>query len=200
MNDVTQILERIEGGDTAAAEELLPVVYAELRRLAAYRMGHEAPGQTLQPTALVHEAWLRLAGQNGRRFRNRTHFFNAAGEAMRRILIDRARRRNCARHGGSLERVEPDDLLLVAPESDDRLLAVHDALDQLAAEDPVKADVVKLRFFVGLNDQEIAEALELSTRTVERHWAYAKAWLFRQLAVADPPNKNCVADQGSDSR
>src|SRR5688572_3348316 len=115
MNDVTQILERIECGDPAAAGELLPVVYAELRRLAAYRMGHEAPGQTLQPTALVHEAWLRLAGQHGRRFRNRTHFFNAAGEAMRRILIHRARRRKSARHGGSLERVEAEDLLLVAP-------------------------------------------------------------------------------------
>jgi RNA polymerase sigma factor (TIGR02999 family) len=181
VSDVSQLLERIEAGDTEAAQELLPVVYDELRRLAAHKMAHEAAGQTLQPTALVHEAWLRLAGQIGRRFRDRRHFFNAAAEAMRRILIDRARRRQSARHGGGQERLDADELALVAPESDERLLAVHDALDRLAAEDRVKAEVVKLKFFVGLSDREVAEALDLSLRTVERHWAYAKAWLFRQI-------------------
>jgi RNA polymerase sigma factor (TIGR02999 family) len=181
VSDATQILNRIEHDDTEVAHELLPLVYAELRRLAAYKMAREAPGQTLQPTALVHEAWLRLAGENHRRFRNRTHFFHAAGEAMRCILIDRARQRQCARHGGGLERLDAAELALLAPENDERLLAVNDALEQLATEDPLKADVVKLRFFVGLSDREVAQALSLSERTIERYWAYSKAWLIRHL-------------------
>jgi RNA polymerase sigma factor (TIGR02999 family) len=164
-----------------AARELSSIVYAELRKLAAYKMAQEAPGQTLQPTALVHEAWLRLVRKSDRTFQNRAHFFNAAGEAMRRILIERARRRQCIRHGGGQERVDMPDDHVAAPESDDRLLAVHDALEQLAVEDPVKARVVNLRFFVGLSDREVGEALGISERTVERYWAYSKAWLFRRL-------------------
>jgi len=185
MSELTRILDRIENGDANASHQLLPLVYEELRKLAAYKMAREAPGQTLQPTALVHEAWLRLVSESDRTFHNRTHFFNAAGEAMRRILIERARRRQCLRHGGGQERVGGTDLELAAPESDERLLAVHEALDQLAAEEPQKAEVVKLRFFVGLSDREVAETLGLSERTVERYWAYSKAWLFRQLDASD---------------
>ena len=181
MSDVTRILDAIQQGDPKAAEELLPLVYEELRKLAAHKMANEAAGHTLQPTALVHEAWLRLVGNQGQRWENRAHFFGAAAEAMRRILIEKARRRQRARHGGGQERVDLDELAIVAPESDERLLQVHEALDQLAAEDKVKADVVKLRFFVGLTDHEVAEALGLSERTVERHWAYAKPWLFRVI-------------------
>ena len=181
MSDVTRILDAIQQGDPKAAEELLPLVYEELRKLAAHKMANEAAGHTLQPTALVHEAWLRLVGNQGQRWENHAHFFGAAAEAMRRILIEKARRRQRARHGGGQERVDLDELAIVAPESDERLLQVQEALDQLAAEDKVKADVVKLRFFVGLTDHEVAEALGLSERTVERHWAYAKPWLFRVI-------------------
>jgi len=181
VSDVTRILDAIQQGDANAAEELLPLVYQELRKLAAHKMAQERPGQTLQPTALVHEAWLRLVGSENQRWENRAHFFSAAAEAMRRILIEKARRRQRARHGGGQERMDIDDVALVAPESDERLLQVHEALDQLTKEDTVKADVVKLRFFVGLTDQEVAEALGLSERTVERHWAYAKPWLFRVI-------------------
>jgi RNA polymerase sigma factor (TIGR02999 family) len=185
MSELTCILGRIENGDGNAAHQLLPLVYDELRKLAAYKMARESPGQTLQPTALVHEAWLRLVGETDRTFHNRTHLFNAAGEAMRRILIERARRRQCLRHGGGQERVDDADLELASSENDERLLAVHEALDQLAAEDPQKAEVVKLRFFVGLSDREVAETLGLSERTVERYWAYSKAWLFRQLDASE---------------
>jgi len=183
MSEVTHVLSCAQDGDANAVHELLPLVYDELRKLAAYKMAREAPGQTLQPTALVHEAWLRLVGETERTFHNRTHFFNAAGEAMRRILIERARRRQCVRHGGGQQRLNAAELELelIAPESDERLLAVNEALDQLAAEDPQKAEVVKLRFFVGMSDREVAETLGLSERTVERHWAYSKAWLFRRL-------------------
>ena len=167
--------------DPRAANELFPSIYDELRRLAAYKMAHEAPGQTLQPTALVHEAWLKLAGSGRDQFEGRAHFFAAAAEAMRRILIDRARHRLRARHGGDQERAALEGAELAAPQNDERLLEVHEALDQLAAEDPVKANVVKLRFFVGLSERETADVLGLSERTVERHWAYAKAWLFHAL-------------------
>jgi RNA polymerase sigma factor (TIGR02999 family) len=167
--------------DRGAADEQLPLIYEELRRLAAYKMASEAPGQTLQPTALVHEAWLKLSGGGRDRFGGRADFFAAAAEAMRRILIDRARHRLRARHGGGQERVDVEGAELAAPQSDERLLEVHEALDQLAAEDPVKANVVKLRFFVGLSDRETAEVLGVSERTVERHWAYAKAWLFQAI-------------------
>jgi RNA polymerase sigma factor (TIGR02999 family) len=164
-----------------AADELFPLIYEELRRLAASKMANEAPGQTLQPTALVHEAWLKLAGSGRDRFEGRAHFFAAAAEAMRRILIDRARHRLRARHGGGQERVALDGAELAAPQSDERLLEMHEALDQLAAENPVKANVVKLRFFVGLSERETADVLGVSERTVERHWAYAKAWLFQAI-------------------
>ena len=158
MNNATHLLDSIAQGDPKAAEELLPLVYQELRRIAACKMANEAPGQTLQPTALVHEAWLRLGGDQQPHWQNRAHFFAAAGEAMRRILIEKARRRQRVRHGGGQERVDIDDIEIAAPEDDERLLAVHDALDRLAQEDPAKADVVKLRFFVGLSDREVAGA------------------------------------------
>ena len=181
MSEVTRILERVQQGEAQAAEELLPLVYDELRKLAAHKMAHEPPGQTLQPTALVHEAWLRLGGSENQHWANRGHFFAVAAEAMRRILIERARRRQRVRHGGGQERVDVAEVEIAAPENDERLLEVHEALDQLAREDREKADVVKLRFFVGLTDREVAEVLGLSERTVERHWAYAKAWLFRTM-------------------
>jgi len=184
---VTRILEAIQAGRSQAAAELLPLVYDELRRIAAVKMAQERPGQTLQPTALVHEAWLRLGGDSQPAWQNRAHFFAAAGEAMRRILIEKARRRQRVRHGGGLERVELDDFDLAAPEADERLLQIHDALDRLADEDPVKADVVKFRFFVGLSDREVAEALGVSERTIERHWAYAKVWLWRAVRDREAP-------------
>jgi RNA polymerase sigma factor (TIGR02999 family) len=189
MSEVTIILKRIEGGDAPAAGQLLPLVYEELRRLAAHKMASEAPGQTLQPTALVHEAWLRLVGETERTFQNRTHFFNAASQAMRRILIERARRRQCIRHGGGQERMDADDLALAAPEKDELLLAVDESLDQLAVAEPTKAEVVRMRFFMGMSDREVAEVLGLSERTVERYWAYAKAWLFRHLSGHGPGPK-----------
>jgi len=181
VSDVTRVLEAAQNGDPGATGQLLPLVYDELRKLAAAKMAREKPGQTLQPTALVHEAWLRLVGSENQRWENRAHFFAAAAEAMRRILIEKARRRQRLRHGGGQERVDLDEIAIIAPESDERLLQVHEALDRLAAQDKVKADVVKLRFFVGLTDREVADALGLSERTVERHWAYAKPWLFRQI-------------------
>jgi RNA polymerase sigma factor (TIGR02999 family) len=181
MSDVTRILDRVQQGEPKAAEELLPLVYDELRRLAAAKMSLEIPGQTLQPTALVHEAWLKLAGAGREQFPGRSHFFAAAAEAMRRILIDRARYRLRARHGGGQERVPLDGINVASPQDDERLLEVHEALDRLAAEDSLKADVVKLRFFVGLSDAETAEVLGVSQRTVERHWAFAKAWLFEAI-------------------
>jgi RNA polymerase sigma factor (TIGR02999 family) len=181
MSDLAHILRNMDDGDANAAHQWLPCVYSELRRLAAFKMAQEAPGQTLQPTALVHEAWLRLVSRADRTFQNRTHFFNAAGEAMRRILIERARRRRSLRHGGGQQRVGVEGLEVAALEDDELLLAVNEALDQFAAEDPVKAAVVKLRFFAGLSDRQVGEALGLSERTVERYWAYSKSWLFRKL-------------------
>ena len=172
-----------EDGRKPRSEELLPLVYEELRRLAAWRLAQEQPGQTLQATALVHEAWLKLAGgEPERRWNDRTHFFAAAAEAMRRILVDNARRKRCARHGGELERVDLAAIQVAAPVPDeDEVLAVHEALDELAALDPRKAELVKLRFFVGLSVEEAAEVLGVSVPTVKRHWAYAKAWLYRQM-------------------
>lgn len=165
----------------AAAAELLPLLYTELRKLAAAKMARELPGQTLQPTALVHEAWLRLAGGEQQTWQNRAHFFAAAAEAMRRILIDNARRKRAQRHGGGQERVELPEDGIAAPTDDDQLLAVHEALDQLAAQDPRKAELVKLRYFVGLSVEESAELLGISAPTAKRDWAYAKAWLFNQI-------------------
>jgi RNA polymerase sigma factor (TIGR02999 family) len=163
-------------------EDWLPLVYEELRKLAAQKMAREAPGQTLQATALVHEAWLRLGGEHQPAWENRAHFFAAAAEAMRRILIDRARRRNADRHGGQARHVSLEDLELAAEADDDQLLAVHDALDRLAAHDAPKAELVKLRFFAGLTLPEAARVLGYSEPTAKRHWAYARAWLFREIS------------------
>jgi RNA polymerase sigma factor (TIGR02999 family) len=179
--ELTQVLEAAQRGDPQAAAQLLPLVYTELRRLAAAKMARELPGQTLQPTALVHEAWLRVSGPGHTNYQNRAHFFGAAAEAMRRILIDNARRKQAVRHGGGQARVDVAETDIAAPASDDQLLAIHEALDQLTAEDPAKAELVKLRFFVGLSVEEAAEVLGVSTPTVKRHWAYAKAWLYRQM-------------------
>ena len=183
VSDITLLLHRIEAGDPQAANELLPLVYEELRRMAAWKMAGEAPGRTLQPTALVHEAWLRLGGDAQPTWQNRAHFFAAAAEAMRRILIDRARSRQAARHGGGQERVNIDDLELAAVNAadDDQLLAVHEALDRLAVEHPRKAELVKLRFFVGLTIEEAAAALNVAAPTAKRDWTYARAWLFQEI-------------------
>jgi len=173
LSDVTHILDRVHWGDAQAAEELLPLVYDELRRLAAPRMAGETAGQTLHPTALVHEAWLRLVRTPNQARQNRAHFFRTAAECMRRILIDSARRKQQVRHGSGQQRVTMDDLELAQPDHSQRLLYVNEALDGLAAEDPVKVDIVKLRFFVGLENREIAELLGISERTVERAWRSA---------------------------
>ena len=181
MSDVTHILDRAQSGDPKAAEELLPLVYDELRRLAAARMANEAPGQTLQPTALVHEAWLRLTDSTRQEWRGREHFFSAAAEAMRRILVENARRKRRLRHGGGLVRVDVDAINLPIAQDDDKCLRVHEALDRLAETDPRKAEVVKLRVFAGLEVQEIATLFNTSEKTVQRDWTFAKAWLSREM-------------------
>jgi RNA polymerase sigma factor (TIGR02999 family) len=180
MNEVTQLLQAIDRGDAKSADELLPMVYEELRRLAASKMAREAPGQTLQPTALVHEAWLRLVGGTAPQFNGRAHFFGAAAEAMRRILIDRARRKAAQRHGGGQERVDVDEVEIAAPIRDEELLAVNEALDKFAALDAPKAELVKLRFFAGLTIEQAAAVLGISEPTANRWWAYARAWLFEE--------------------
>ena len=183
VSELTVILQQIDRGDPEAASQLLPLVYDELRRLAAQKMALEPPGQTLQATALVHEAWLRLGGDHQATWQNRAHFFAAAAEAMRRILIDNARRKKAARHGGGAERVTLDTngLELAAGLDDDQLLAVHEALDRLAGHDAVKAELVKLRFFIGLTIAEVAQVLNISEPTAKRYWAYARAWLYREM-------------------
>jgi RNA polymerase sigma factor (TIGR02999 family) len=178
---ITRLLEEMREGDAHAAEELLSHVYHELRRLAAWMMAHEAPGQTLQPTALVHEAWLRLGIGEGARFPCRAYFFAAAGEAMRRILVENARRKKRLKHGGNLERVDIENVELAAPLPDDDLLALDEALTRFAALEPRAADLVKLLFFVHLTQEQAATELGVSISTVERTWAFAKAWLFREI-------------------
>jgi RNA polymerase sigma factor (TIGR02999 family) len=180
VGDVTQILAAAQQGDPKAAEELLPLVYEELRKLAAAKMAGQPVGHTLQPTALVHEAWLRLAGPEAR-FEGRTHFFAAAAEAMRHILVDHARRKSAQRHGGGQQRVELDEARLAAPENDSQILAVNDALDKLALENKLGADLVKLRYFGGLTLAEAAQALGVSERTADNYWAHAKVWLVREI-------------------
>lgn len=182
MSDVTQLLNAIDAGDPKAADQLLPMVYEELRKLAAAKMAQEKSGQTLQATALVHEAWMRLVGANDQQaWNNRGHFFGAAAEAMRRILIDRARQKARVRHGGELERVDLDHVNLATEDNAETLLAMSDALEALARESPQKAEIVELRYFTGLDNQEIARALGISLSTVERSWAYARSWLHREL-------------------
>jgi len=181
VSELTVILQRMDQGDPRAADELLPLVYEELRQLAAQKMARENPGQTLQATALVHEAWLRLGGDDQPDWQNRAHFFAAAAEAMRRILIDNARRKNYLRHGGGAERVNLDGLDLAANMADEQLLALHEALSRLAEHNAQKAELVKLRFFAGLTNEQAARVLGVSEPTVKRHWAYARAWLFREM-------------------
>lgn len=181
-DDVTQVLERAEQGDPKAAEELLPLVYEELRSLASARIAQERPGQTLQATALVHEAWLRLVGPaDAKAWNGRGHFFGAAAEAMRRILVDRARHKARVRHGGGLEQVNLDQVTMATEDSDGTVLAIHEALEKLALESPQKAEIVKLRYFTGLEHAEIAAVLGISEATVRRHWAYARSWLYAEL-------------------
>lgn len=182
VNNFTQILQSIEHGNPNAAEKLLPLVYEELRRLAAQRMSRESSDHTLQPTALVHEAWLKLAGGDDVHWNGRAHFFGAAAEAMRRILIDRARRKGAQRHGAGRQRIDLDDAQIANPVADEKLLAVNDALDELATHDPAKAELVKLRYFAGLTIDEAAKVLDISEATAKRHWIFAKAWLHRQIA------------------
>jgi RNA polymerase sigma factor (TIGR02999 family) len=177
--DITLLLDALRHGAPDAAGALLAQVYAELRQLARAKMAREQPGHTLQPTALVHEAWLKLGDQ---RFENRAHFFGAAAEAMRRILIERARRKLAARHGAGAEHVDADEIEIAAPTpKDDELLAVHEALDALAAHDPRKAELVKLRYFAGLTIEEAADVLGISAPTAKRDWTYARAWLHREI-------------------
>ena len=182
MSEVTRILSTIEEGDPSAAEQLLPLVYDELRTLAAHKLAQEKPGQTLQATALVHEAYVRLLGPGPERhWSGRGHFFAAAAEAMRRILIDNARKKRRPKHGGDRQRVDLDEALSVADPRDD-LLALDEALDRLAAEEPIKAELVKLRYFAGLSLEEAALCLNLSPASAKRYWTVARAWLFAALS------------------
>ena len=184
MSDVTRILTAIEQGDVHATEELLPVVYHELRRLAAHKMSNEPAGHTLQPTALVHEAWLKLVASPAQSWQNRAHFFGAAAEAMRRILIARARRKHAQRRGAGAAHLDLDELEIASPVPEDQLLALNEALDRFAALEPQQAELVKLRYFVGLKIEEAAEVLGISPATAKRWWAYARAWLFDAIKAA----------------
>ncbi len=179
--EITRLLEEIRAGAPNASEALLSQVYHELRALAACKMANELPGQTLQPTALVHEAWLRLGGAQGLHCPNRAYFFAAAGEAMRRILVENARRKKRLKRGGNLERVDVANVDLVAPLPDDDLLALDEALTRLAESEPRAAELVKLRFFIGLTQEQAAKELGISVATAERRWAFARAWLFREI-------------------
>ncbi|MEY2396171.1 MAG: hypothetical protein QOF94_2516 [Acidobacteriaceae bacterium] len=189
MSDLTHLLNARQNGDPAAAEELLRLVYDELRKVAASKMAKEAPGHTLQPTALVHEAWLRLVGNAAPRWDGRAHFFAAAAEAMRRILIESARRKRALRHGGTLQRVDLEEAEVVAPSTEDELWAVNDALEKLSAEDPQLAELVKLRFFVGLTNKETAGVLGIAEPTAERWWAFSRAWLREEIRPSKEPRK-----------
>lgn len=182
MSQISQVLSAIDQGDPHAADQLLPLVYDELRKLAAFNLAREKPGQTLQATALVHEAYMRLVGQdNAQHWDNRGHFFAAAAEAMRRILVENARRKRSIKHGGEMARHELDGLELSSPQIDADLLALDEALNQLAEKDPVKAQLVKFRHFAGLTIEEAAQALGISVTTANRYWAYARAWLHQQV-------------------
>ena len=184
MSEVTRILNAIQQGNPEAAGELLPLVYEELRRLAAYKMAGEASGHTLQPTALVHEAWLRLGGANQQSWENRAHFFSAAAEAMRRILVDHARKKQSLKRGAGVEHEELNESVLALTAPADELLAVHEALDKLAQEDAPAAELVKLRYFVGMTMEEAAAALGLAPRSAERLWTFARVWLRREIRAS----------------
>ena len=181
MEPNPEILPKLEKSDSQTPEDLLPKLYDELRRLAASRLANESPGQTLQPTALVHEAWLRLGGGEGQKWQNRAHFFAAAAEAMRRILIENARRKRALRHGGGQQRLDIHEIEIPGAVEDDELLEVHEALDQFAAQDERKAELVKLRFFVGLTIEETAEVMGISVPTAKRWWNYGRAWLRAEI-------------------
>jgi RNA polymerase sigma factor (TIGR02999 family) len=185
MNEVTHLLNAIARGDPHAAGQLLPLVYEELRRLAARKLAQERPGQTLSATALVHEAYLRLAGDAARDWDSRGHIFTAAAEAMRRILVESARRKQRRKHGGGLQRVPLDDIAAPAGPPSDDLLALNEALTRLAQEDPLKARLVELRFFAGLSVEDAARCLGISRATADRHWAYARAWLYDRVRAAE---------------
>jgi RNA polymerase sigma factor (TIGR02999 family) len=189
MSDVTQILSSIERGDPTAAEQLLPLVYNELRNLATQKLAHEKPGQTLQATALVHEAYLRLVGGGAAPFgwNSRGHFFGAAAEAMRRILVENARRKRAVKHAGERVRVSLEGLDLADESPPEQLLALDEALTRLAAQDPQKAELVKLRFFTGLSIEATAQALEISPATAKRWWTFSRAWLLREVEASEPP-------------
>ena len=186
MSDVTEILARAQAGDSKAAHQLLPLVYDELRKLAAHRLAGERAGYTLQPTALVHEVWLKISGDEKRGWTGREHFFAAAAEAMRRILVDRARRRLAAKRGAGAACLDADELDIPAPAPDDQLLGVSDALEKFALQDPRKAELVKLRYFVGLTFEEAAEALGIAVPTAKEWWAYSRAWLRVEIAGSTP--------------
>jgi RNA polymerase sigma factor (TIGR02999 family) len=183
MTDVTRILTAIEQGDIKAADKLLPLVYEELRRLAAHKMSHESPGQTLQATALVHEAYIRLVGEEAQNWGSSTHFFSAAAEAMRRILVDNARRKQRLKRGGGRQKLGLEDAEITIEGYSDDLIALDEALAKLASTDKVKADLVKLRYFAGLTLGQTANILGLSQTTPKRHWTYARAWLYRQITA-----------------
>jgi RNA polymerase sigma factor (TIGR02999 family) len=180
--EITQVLQAIGRDEGGAAEKLLPLVYSELRRLAGARMAHEMSGHTLQPTALVHEAWLRLVKDEDRTWQNRGHFFGAAAEAMRRILIERARHKSRIKRGGGQVRLDIEDLELAETTPDDKILLVDEALARLKVEDPELERIVVMKFFGGLSNEEVAESLGLAKRTLDRQWAYARAWLFRRIS------------------
>ncbi len=185
MADVTHILNTIEQGDPKAAEELLPLVYEELRILAAQKLSHEPPGQTLQATALVHEVYIRLVEAKDQNWNSRNYFFKAAAEAMRRILVENARRKKSLKYGGSRQKINLDSLVVSGKETSDELITLDEALEKLAVEDPVKADLVKIRFFAGLSIDQAAEILGISRATAIRHWSFARAWLFDQMKKGD---------------
>ena len=185
MSDVTRILNAIEQGDAKAVDELLPLVYEELRLLAAQKMSQELPGQTLQATALVHEAYLRLVGVEAQNWDSRGHFFAAAAEAMRRILVDKARRKLSMRHGGNHKKLDLSDVFLAIEDPKDDILAVNEALDKLANEDPKLAEVIKLRYFGGLTLNQIAAIMGIGHRTVDRYWALGRAWLFQEISQVE---------------
>ena len=183
MNEVTRILNAIEEGDVQAVDTLLPAVYKELRQLAAQKLSREKPGQTLQPTALVHEVYIRLLRDQEQAWKSNTHFFSAAAEAMRRILVDNARRKHSRKHGGKHQRVDLEDATLAIQEPSEDMVALDEALKELEADDKIKADLVRLRYFAGLTTEQAAELLGLSLTTAKRHWRYAKAWLYTHMTA-----------------